>query len=62
MSTAVKTTTCCKAWGCEPRLVEGKQYRLVKNFFSNGEHQSILEDETGQFETPSIFLEGEGLS
>tara|TARA_R110000772_G_scaffold203982_6_gene314162 strand:- start:2622 stop:2858 length:237 start_codon:yes stop_codon:yes gene_type:complete len=54
----IKTTICCKSWGCEPRLIEGKTYRLVKNFFSNGEDQSIIEDESGKFTIPSIFLEG----
>ena len=50
------TVKCCTAWGCEPRLIEGKEYTLVSSCFRNGEGHYTVKDENGKFEAPDVFF------
>ena len=56
MSASASTVTCTRAWGCEPRLVVGKVYPLVREYFRNGEFHVVIKDEAGKFEAPDIFV------
>lgn len=49
---------CETAWECEPRLVEGAKYEVLKSFFANGEGQYHVRDSNGQvFTVPEVFFE-----
>jgi len=49
---------CETVWECEPRLVEGAKYELLKSFFANGEGYFRVQDSNGYiFSVPDVFFE-----
>ena len=54
----MKQAICQTAWPCEPLLKLGEKYKVLKQFFYNGECQvTLMNDDGVEFTTPSVFVE-----